>query len=172
MKRKQGYTLIELLISLGIMSIIITMLLSFFVVEVKTYEDINIDSKLEFQSQYILNFMAKKIMESKKVKYVKNGTDILTNSTTEQSITKLSLLHNDQNQQCHIFEKKYDKIFYGYGTYDGSTYGELGTYITEVKVAPFPDGSSFSNAAALKITVKLSRKNHVYEATQLVYFRS
>lgn len=171
MKSNHGYTLIELLISIGIMSIIITMLLSFFVVEVKTFEDINIESKLEFQSQYILNFMAKKVMESRNVRYVLSGTNIITNATTEQSITKLSLTYNDLNSY-YIFDVSNNKIFYGNGNYNGSATAELGTYISEVKVAPFPEGSSFSNAAALKITVKLSRKNHVYEATQLVYFRS
>lgn len=171
MKRKFGYTLIELLISLGIMSIIITMIMSFLIAEVKTYKCINIDSKLEFQSQYILNFMTNKIMESKKVKYVLKGTKIITNDTVEQSINKISLLCNDQIS-CYIFEVKYDKIFYGKGNYDGSTNAELGTYISEVKVAPVPLGSSFSNALALKITVKLFKDNHVYEASQLAYFRN
>lgn len=171
MKRKQGYTLIELLISLGIMSIIITMLMSFFLTEVKTYEAVNIDSDLQFQSQYVLNFMAKKIMESRKVRHALRERKTITDETTEQIVTKLSLLYNDQGK-CYIFEKINDKIFYGNGNYNDSATAELGKYIYEVKVFPFPEGSSLSNAAALKITVILSRENHVYEASQLIYFRN
>lgn len=171
MKRKHGFTLIELLISLGILSIIITMLLSFFIAEVKTYEAINWDSNLEFQSQYVLNFMSRKIMESRKVRHALRDRKTITDQTTEQIVTKLSLLYNDQGK-CYIFEKINNKIFYGNGAYNDSATAELGKYIYEIKVLPFPEGSSLSNAAALKITVILSRENHVYEASQLIYFRN
>lgn len=173
MKNKyKGYTLIELLISLGIMSFIVTLSMTFFITNVKNYEAINNDTRLQFQAQYILNFVSNKIMESKKVVEIRTGgASSVINSTREFPISKMSLLYNEQ-ESCYIFEVRNNKIYYGNGKSTDSATVELGTYILELRLAPYPDGVTFAETKALKITIKLSKDNQVYEANQIIYMRS
>lgn len=173
MKRKKGYTLIELILSLGILSIVIVLTMTFFIANVKNYEVINNDSKLQFQAQYILNYISNKVMESRRVELIRN-TDLksVINSPREFSISKISLLYNEPNSQCYIFEVKNNKIFYGNGFANDSATTELGTYVLEIRMAPYPDGKKFSETKSLKIIIKLQKDNQIYEVNQIVYMRS
>jgi len=64
MKNKRGFTLIELLVVLGLAGIVITVVMSFFIANYKNYETINTESELQYQSQYMINFMTNKILEA------------------------------------------------------------------------------------------------------------
>lgn len=170
---KNGYTLIELVISLGILIFVISLIMLFFSTNIKNFEIISNDRELQFQSQYILNFISNKVMESKKVADIRieRATSVI-NSPREWSITKISLLYNEQNGNCYIFEVKNNKIFYDNGKLSDLANIELGTYVTELCLAPYPEGKTFAEAKALKITIKLLKNNQVYEASQIIYMRN
>ena len=173
MKRNQkGFTLIELLITLGIMSFITAMVFSFFIINFNNYVTINNDSKLQFQSQYILNFVSNKIMESKNVEVIKMGTSSILNSKSEYSISKISLRYGVYTHNCYIFEVKNYKILYGNSNSSDSANVELGIYVKELKVAPYPTGKTFAESRALKITLCLISNGHEYVAQQIVYMRN
>jgi len=64
MKDKRGFTLIELLVVLGLAGIVISVVMSFFIANYKNYERINNESELQYQSQYMINYMTNKILEA------------------------------------------------------------------------------------------------------------
>ncbi len=171
MKYKNGYTLIELLIALVIVSFVAVLAMTFFTVNLNNISKIKNDSELQFQAQYILNFLSEKVMESKKVEVAISGINNAINSKKEQSITKLSLRYGEQINQCYIFEVNSKKIFYGKGKLSDSATSELGTYVKELKLKPYPDGKSFAEANGLKITVVLVKGSEEYVVTQLIYMR-
>lgn len=173
MKRNQkGFTLIELLIALGIMSLIISMIFSFFIINFNNYVTINIDSMLQFQSQYILNFVSNKIMESKNVEVIKTGTSNILNAKSEYSISKISLRYGVYNHNCFIFEVRNNKIYYGNSYSYDSANVELGTYVKELKAAPYPFGKTFAESDALKITLCLISNGQEYKAEQIIFMRN
>lgn len=173
MKRNQkGFTLIELLIALGIMSFITTIVLRFFIINFNNYVKINNDSKLQFQSQYILNFVSNKIMESKNVEVIRMGSTSIINAKSEYSITKISLRYGTYNYNCYIFEVRNSKIYYGNSySYDSANI-ELGTYVKELKASPYPFGRTFAETDALKITLCLIINGQEYETEQIIFMRN
>ncbi|MGD9567343.1 MAG: PilW family protein [Sedimentibacter sp.] len=173
MKRNQnGFTLIELLITLGIMSFITAMVFGLFIINFNNYVTINNDSRLQFQSQYILNFVSNKIMESKCVEVILTGTSSLLKAKSEYSISKISLRYGIYNHNCFIFEVRNNKIYYGNSFSYDSADVELGIYVKELKVAPYPEGKTFAESSALKITLYLISDGQEYVARQIVYMRN
>lgn len=164
--------MLELLISIGIMSIIASLVMLFFISNYKSFKLIKNDTELQFQTQYVLNFISNKIMESSRIVDIRSGgaTSVI-NSTSEFSISKIVLLYDDQGN-CYIFETRNNKIYYSNGKSNESAAVELGTYILELRAAPYPDGKTFAETGALKITIKLSKDNQVYEAKQIIYMRN
>ena len=173
MKCKKGYTLVELLITLAMTAFILVLIMTFFTANLNNITKIKNNSELQFHAQYILNFFSEKVMESKKVELVLDGSYInsKTNSKKEQVVTKISLRYGERANQCYIFEVKGIKIFYGKGNLNDSASSELGTYIQELKIKPYPDGKSFAEAAGLRVTVVLVKGDEEYDASQLIYMR-
>lgn len=171
---RKGYTLIELLICLVLMGLVIMLLMSFFTANLNNSVRVKNDSELQFQAQYVLNFISNKVMESNSIADIRtdNNTTRVINLSGEFSITKISLLYNKQDVACYIFEVDGNTISYGKGKATDSANAQLGKYISELKVAPFPRGITFAHAQALEITVKLAKGNETYEATQLISMRS
>lgn len=172
-RNKKGFTMVEIVVSIGIMSIITLIAMMFFVSNYKSYRHIKNDSELQFQTQYILNFISNKVMESRKIEVVRiGGATSVINSMREFSISKICLLYNEQNDNCYIFELRNNKIYYGNAKSDDLATVELGTFVSELKAAPYPEGQTFAHASALKITLILTKGNQVLETYQIIYMRN
>lgn len=171
--REKGFTIIELVLSFGIMSIITSLVMMFFISNYKSFKLIKNDTELQFHAQYILNYVSNKIMESSKVEVIRtNGTTSVINSAEKYNISKMSLLYNEENLDCFIFEVRNDKIYYGNGKSNDLASVELGTYVTELQVAPYPEGKTFAQTSALRLTIKLTKESQVFEANQIIYMRN
>ncbi len=172
LKSKNGFTLIEILIVIGLSAIIISLVMSFFMINIKNYEAISIETELQFQSQYILNYMSNKILQSSYIELIRENTVSHMNHIGKQRITKISFRYGDSSKECYNFEVRNDKIFYG-NDYSTSTANiELGTYINELYVEPFPETAIFKNVKAIKIKLILQRHSKFLEAEQVVFMRN
>lgn len=171
MKCKNGYTLIELIITLGIVAFITVFIMTFFSVNLNNIYKIKNNSELQFQAQYILNFLSDRVMESKNVEVAISGTNSVLKSKKEYNITNLALRYGESSDYCYLFRVADNKIFYGKGKSSVLASSELGTYVKELKLKPYPDGNSFSEANGLIITVVLIKGEEEYNASQLIYMR-
>ncbi len=171
MKCKNGYTLVELIITLGIVAFISVFIITFLSVNTKSVSKIKNNSELQFQAQYILNFIANKVMESKNVEAAVSGTESVMKSKYEYNITNLALRYSENDDRFYLFRIADRKIYYGNSKSSVLASSELGTYVKELKIKPYPEGSSFTDAKALRITVVLCKGDEEYCATQLVHMR-
>jgi len=168
---EKGFTLVELLVTIGIMSFVMSLVFNFFIINFNNYARLNNESTLHFHSQYILNFISDKIMESRNIELIRSGTLDVKNSSIEYSISKISLRYGDEKNSCYIFEVRGNKIFYGNSNSNDSANDELGTYVSELKAEPYPAGNTFAETDALKLTLCLVRNGLEYEAEQVIYMR-
>ena len=171
-KNKKGFTLIELLVVLGLSAAIVSLVMKFFMVNINNYETISNDTELQFQSQYILNFMSNKIMESSKIEGIKENAVIHIDHIGEQKITKVSFRYGTFFMECYNFEFRNSKIMYGKNAPEESANTELGVYIKEIRMEPVPETSTFKNAKAVKIKIVLLKGNELYEACQTANMRN
>lgn len=170
-KNKSGFTLMELLISLGMFGVTFFLIMQLYISNYKSYKYIGNDTEMQFQAQYILNFMSDKIVDSKNIVQARYNLFGLLKKTTEQKITRISFKYGNSNN-CYNFEIKNNKIFYGNDIAAAEANAELGAYVSEMFVCPIPNGVSFENAKAIKICLKLKKDNQSYEAEQVVSMRN
>lgn len=170
MKREKGFTLIELLVTLGLSGIIISIVMSFFIMNLKNYESISNDTELQFQALYILNFMTNKIIGSKNIELIKGDRNFM-DENTEQEISKISFRYGETNNHCYVFSVGSNKINYYNGYYDSNYKDELGVYVKKLYVEPL-NNKKFQDADTIIIRIALEKNNLNYEAKQTIHMRN
>ncbi len=168
--------MVELLVALGISSIVIGLIFSFFISNYKGYESVKNDLELQFQAQYILNFMVDKIVNSNSLSLVKQDNvkdysmTTVRSKETEYPLKKISFKYGNEEEN-YVFHIVYNDIRYGKGTKDENSTVELGKFVDSMYISLFED-SSFQNAKALIIKIVMKRDNQTYEAFQAVHMRN
>ncbi|MGB4438577.1 MAG: prepilin-type N-terminal cleavage/methylation domain-containing protein [Sedimentibacter sp.] len=148
MKDKRGFTLIELLVVLGLAGIVISVVMSFFIANYKNYERINNESELQYQSQFIINFMTNKILEAEEYNEGKYSD-------------KFDFKYSDGTEIT--FKKEGDEIIYQYGT-DSPVV--LGSYADDLVI-------SREGTNGVKIVLTLQNgSSEEYPAEQIIYMRN
>lgn len=147
MKDKRGFTLIELIVVLALAGIVMSVVMSFFIANYRSYETINTESEVQYQSQYIINYMTNKILEAK--------------------------LYNESSEEFEFvdgsfasFEQHDEKIKYTYGTTADKESVYLGNYVDNLIIET-------NGTNEVRITLVLLKKGSVpYPAEQVVYMRN
>lgn len=148
MKNNKGFTLIELIVVLGLTAIVIAVVMSFFIANFKSYETINTESELQYQSQYIINFMTNKILEAESY----DGSEFIYKlGADEDSTDKFSFMLNG------------DKIVFR--DIDGKEVS-VGKYVKDFKIHNLS-----GDPTKVKIELTLKGKKD-YTAAQIVYMRN
>lgn len=164
MKRKNndGFTLVELLVTLGLAGIIISIVMSFFISNLKSYQMINTQSELQYQSQYIVNYMTNKFLEASEITSVNGDSD-------ESGTKDISIIAFKLGSDILKFEVDINKkiIFVD----KNSNRAELGSNVSNLIMTPIPNGK-FSDASGLEIELILEDGKQKYTATQTVYMRN
>ena len=174
---KKGYTLIELLLALSLSGIIITLIVNFFVFNIKSYNNIYNTTELQHQGNYMLNFMTKKIMESNNISYVKyNDTTIYSLTATRSAnvymkVNQLSFKYGTEISENYVFYLNYNTLWYGKGLKDIKPTVDLGSYVDGMYIKLYRN-ESLGLAKALSIKLVLKKDGQTFEAEQSVYIRN
>jgi len=147
MINKKGFTLIEIIMVLALAGIVMSVVMSFFIANYKSYETINAESEVQYQSQYIINYMTNKILEAKSYDESANEFEYVDGSFAS-------------------FEKYDEKIIYTYGTTTDKESVYIGNYVDNLKIET-------NGTNEVRITLVLLKKGSVpYPAEQVVYMRN
>lgn len=166
---KRGFTLIELLIVLGISAIIISVVSMFFINNARSFDRIDTDTELQYQAQFISNFVLEKMQKSTGIEKVSrnNGT-----------IYKIAINNNDTGDKDYkaytLFElKNGDEIFYTQtNNINGRPTTVLGKYIIQMNIVSVPKETKYSEAKCIKIEFFFEKDKQTYQIEQTVFFRN
>ena len=173
--KDKGFTMIELLVSLGISSIVVGLIFSFFISNYKGYKSVRNDSEMHFQAQYILNFMSDKIIDSNSMSFARVNTDnysmtAVRSAGVEYPVDKVSFKYGTESEN-YVFHIINNSIQYGKGDKEMNPEIKLGHYVDEMYISVLSD-ESFQNTKAVKLKLVMKKGGQMYEAFQAVYMRN
>lgn len=145
MKDNKGFTLIELIVILGLATIVMGTVMSFFIANYRSYNRLNTESDLQYQSQQIINFMTDKILEAKEYKAVDGKHKF-----------------NVDNKWIFFWAES-DKLMFG--DEDNPVGDTIGSNILEFEISPLG-----ANEVLIKLT--LQKDKIEVEASQTIFMRN
>lgn len=176
LKNKNGFTLIELLVTLGLSALVTSLVITFFVANIKTYKELNDEAELQFQAQYILNFMSDKIMESEGISLMKNSFQYYSMTSVRSAgamlpVDKISFKFGDGVRENYVFQITNGNIRYGNDDKDITPTVELGSYVKSMHISLLKN-DSLININVFKIFLLLEKENQSFKAEQVLCMRN
>ncbi|WP_426349769.1 PilW family protein [Alloiococcus sp. CFN-8] len=165
----KGFTLIELILALAIMSIVMLIVLPFFLSNYRSLNVTSSKSQLQHDAQMINELISKKLMEANKILIVEDTNDVdVTESIEEKSISYIKYLNGEMEE--NTLEVKSDGLYYK--NLNNSEEKTVKAHIQEVLIEPINGIDTYSKTSAIRIIVKLSVEDIKYETDNNVYFRN
>lgn len=174
LKNNKGFTLVELLVTLAISSVILGLVVSFFIMNIKNFDRSEHQLDLQYESQFAMNYITDLIMEGERISYIENinnSIKTLSNGVVKvreiRIITKKideSSLNVTTREEIFTVDEDSRKIYHGDK--------EIGDYVDEVIVETVPSNMSYSEARGIIITISLSKANLKKSITSQVFFRN
>lgn len=175
-KNDKGFTLIEVIISLGLTGIIMAIVISLLTSNVLMFENNDKDIELQQQGQFILGFLEDKIMQSTKIIYLQDRNGLIKhNSNDKVDLSKIILESKIEPEKGYIFQLNKDLVHnyynlkYGKGL-NGTATIEVGNYIEKIEVEPIPLESKYIEAKGLSLSILMNfnGRKKIY-TTQLIF---
>ncbi len=155
-----GFTLIEMMISIALFGLFITMMFQIFNTNMSIFSKIDKKVEIQQQAQFVLNFIEGKAIETTGVVYLEDiygNEKHETNDTT--SIKKIVFKNNEtRKEKGYIFnlvedwEGNFYNLKYGIGL-SGSATVEVGNYIESIEVEPIPSNKKYIEANGISIKI-------------------
>ena len=168
-KKKEGFTLLEVVIVLAIIAIVSVLLYPFFTGNYKSLNSTTNKSELQHEAQMINSLLSQSLMEVKEITSIKNS------SAEELLMTK------GPSYPAYIEFLTGEGIKYSL-TIDGNgitkTNLEDGTKIftdgtiESLQIEPIEPGTNYSNTKGLKVKLNITYKTEHYTTDNIIYFRN
>lgn len=174
-----GFALIELMISIALFGILITLIFSIFNTNMKIFSKINNKVEIQQQAIFIFNFMEEKIMESKGITIVEDINGRTKHTTNEiVNIKKIIFKNNEtRDEKGYIFNLIRDygvgsyNLKYGIGLYGIGTI-EVGNYIENIETEPIPSDKIYTEADGIIIRINFIFEGEKAGVENRFFFRS
>lgn len=174
-----GFTLIELMISIALFSIMITLIFSIFNTNMKIFNKINNKVEIQQQAIFIFNFMEEKIMESKGITIVEDINGRTKHTTNEiVNIKKIIFKNNEtRDEKGYIFNLIRDYVVGSYNLKYGTGLSgigtvEVGNYIENIETEPIPSDKIYTEADGIIIRINFIFEGEKAGVENRFFFRS
>lgn len=153
-KKKRGVTLIELIIALGLLTIISSFVFSFFFSNERKLDEVEVKSDLQYESKVIMEKISEYAMSATKVKLDEN-IDNTPNKITFSTVSDSSVI----NEDGAIFTFEGNNV---YLDTEGIVKKELGSHLESIQVS----GDNSKNIV-VKLTLKKAELSYSVEESFL-----
>lgn len=168
-KNKKGFTLIEILIALLLLTIVLSAVFSMFTSSIINVNRTEQKSELQAEAQMVLELLNKSGMQAEKISSAANEEGINLLSSSEPSTIRELAFQNSEGTSSFI--KEGTKLYYNGG---GGINKLLAQHVNNVKISNLNEGNTtYSDCGALKVTITFSSKDvSGYSVTTNIYFRN
>ncbi|MEL7598423.1 MAG: prepilin-type N-terminal cleavage/methylation domain-containing protein, partial [Clostridiaceae bacterium] len=159
--KKRGLTLIELLITLGIISVVFTTIFSLFITNYKSLNKSQLEVELQSEAQKSMEKITNKVLQANKISELK---DISNNSKIKDS-AEVVISSISFDDKAYGFSLNNDKLI-------DENNNEIARNVKEIKIKPVPENSKFEDATGIKFNVKFEKGGATKEIETEVSFRN
>ncbi len=178
-KFNRGFTLIEIIISLALTGIIISIILSLLTSNIAMFHSNDKDIEIQQQGQFIISFLEEKIMESCGIVYLQDMNGNIKHDTSEKVNIKKIIFKNipEAADKGYIFQLNKDtdgntyNLKYGIGL-SGTATVEAGNYIEKIEVEPIPSDINYTEARGLFISLSFNLNGQKKSFKTQLFFRN
>lgn len=158
--KDDGFTLIEVLISIALYGILMTVVLSSMNFNMNTISKVEQNVEIQQQAQFIFNFLEEKVIESAGLTYLEDKQYKSKYYSNEKVFISKMIFKNKpgRTDSGYIFqlikdpEYDYYNLKYGIGL-SGSATVEVGNYIESIEVEPLPSDKKYNEANGIVIRI-------------------
>ncbi|MDW7667524.1 MAG: prepilin-type N-terminal cleavage/methylation domain-containing protein [Bacillota bacterium] len=168
LKNNRGFTILEIIITLAIGVIVITMVGRFLLTNIYHYNRINDSTEIMDQAQFITSFLDLELTECAGIRSITSVEGLnLIDSNSGDYIKHIELYTRDTSHLVNpSFQlKNGNDIFY-------KSHSELGTYIDKIYVAPIPENQSFRNSNGIAYKIYFLKDKSSYSIEKSIHFRN
>ncbi|KOA21413.1 hypothetical protein CLHOM_00840 [Clostridium homopropionicum DSM 5847] len=183
-KKKKGFTLMELLITLALMGIVAAAISTFFFSNYNTLFKVSKELDLQREGERAIDFISKKAMESKGIGEIQPGINTLDqNSITDVTKFVFKIPNQDVDDTTikgNIFwlETVEGKVQLNYseGNFDSvnNSYIATGKTVisTGIKSIELKSSNFFKDASNVEVTIQLEEGQEEKTINSIIYFRN
>lgn len=176
---KKGFTLVELIVTLALTMLLMTIIFSFLINYLKINDTLNDDLALQEQARNTLNIISDKIMQSDGIAkvYMLDNAGLLidiTNNETKESIRSINIKY-DTNSYYSLYLKDTNLYLDNVASENdlaSSSYDNIiARYISDIYIEPL-NNKSFMNTNLVSITIDFKKDNEEYTINQNICIRN
>lgn len=172
----RGVTLIELIVALGLSSIVLTLVLGIFFTGTKLYKYVNDSMEIQQQGHFIMDFITTKVMPSSEIDTITGHNNAsYYNKSEEIELKEIELIDDIlEKQEKHIFSIQEDEKVEGKSIRYGKSKiakVELGNYIKKAYASPLPKGCIYKDADGIALTIEMQKGDASLKVFKSIYFR-
>lgn len=159
--KKRGLTLIELLITLGIISVVFTTIFSLFITNYKSLNKSQLEVELQSEAQKSVEKITNKVLQVNKISELKN----ISNNSKVKDSAEVIISSISFDDKAYGFSLNNDKLI-------DENNNEIARNVKEIKIKPVPENSKFEDATGIKFNVKFEKGGVTKEIETEVSFRN
>lgn len=174
----KGFTLVELIITLAIAAIILGIVMTFFITNIKSSNIITDKTELQYQAQNVMNFITEKAMQSSGISkvYIKDGNSYLPQDMSIQEVSNVGYIGFIVEGVKHIFVLDRGNIYYSDSISDLNIIKNnkyiLGKWLTNINIKSNSAGADLSSTNSIEITLEFEKNDAKVTLSNIVYMRN
>lgn len=167
--KTKGFTLLELIIALGIMAVVSAIILPFFLGNYKSLNETSARSELQHEAQMVNSLVSQKLMEVKEIKEIKDiGNLEAIDNNFEVNLKYLIYLDGEgKENKLELLNNKLEFIENSTGNRKAA-----GGNIESILIKPLSEGKTYKETQGLTLNIKFKSEKFQYSIENIIHFRN
>ena len=152
----QGFTLVELLITLSLAGIILTLVFSFFINNLKNFNRAEHEVDLQYNGQFAKEYITKIVTQSKGISFVESIDGVDKTSTSDRvNVKQITFIVENADESTSDISFSIDEV--SKELHSSDIMSSIAQYVEKLVIEPVPSNENYSNARGIALIINLSK---------------
>ncbi len=152
----QGFTFIEILITLSLAGVILALVFSFFINNLKNFNRAEHEVGLQYNGQFAVDYITNIASQSKGISFVESIDRVDKTSTSDRvNVKQITFIVENADESTSDISFSIDEISKELHSTD--RVNSIAQYVEELVIQPVPSNENYSNARGIALIINLSK---------------